>query len=70
MFDGNAALFSGDINQDGLVESADLGAIENAAQIFLSGYFPEDISGDNLVESTDYSFIENSTQQFIIGIHP
>ncbi|MBK9543740.1 MAG: hypothetical protein IPO49_15755 [Bacteroidetes bacterium] len=70
LFDGNAALFSGDINQDGLVESADLGAIENAAQIFLSGYFPEDISGDNLVESTDYSFIENSTQQFIIGIHP
>ena len=55
--DGNFALWSGDVNQDGIVESTDFSAIENDAQNFLSGYIVTDITGDALVESADYSLL-------------
>ena len=67
---GRFALFSGDVNQDDLIESADYGAVENAVVGFLSGYQVEDLTGDNLVESTDYSLIENNLMGFIFSIRP
>ena len=68
--DGSFAIWSGDVNQDGFVESSDYSAIENASQQFLFGYFSEDLTGDNLVESADYGLIENNSQLFIITVSP
>ncbi|MBK6839918.1 MAG: proprotein convertase P-domain-containing protein [Bacteroidetes bacterium] len=68
--DGNFALWSGDVNQDGIVESTDFSAIENDAQNFLSGYIVTDITGDALVESADYSLLENNLQLFLLLTRP
>ncbi|MBK9542524.1 MAG: IPT/TIG domain-containing protein [Bacteroidetes bacterium] len=68
--DGTFSIRSGDSNQDGSIESTDFSNIENASQVFLTGYFPEDLTGDNLVESADYGLIENNSQLFLSAITP
>lgn len=67
---GVFAMHGGDVNQDGIIESADYSEVENAASQFLFGYEPSDLNGDGLVESGDYSFIENKASQFIFAITP
>jgi len=58
--DGKTSLFSGDVNQDGLVNLTDFTAIEVSKQVFLYGYFTDDLNGDGVIESTDYSLLENN----------
>jgi hypothetical protein len=67
---GKFAVWSGDVNQDGFVESADFSAIENDSQLFLFGYYVSDLTGDGIVESADYSLIENNSQLFLISSTP
>lgn len=54
------AIYSGDVNQDGIVESSDYSQMENAVTFGYFGYIPEDLTGDGIVESADYSIIENA----------
>ena len=67
---GKFAVWSGDVNQDGFVESADFSTIENDSQLFLFGYYVSDLTGDGIVESADYSLIENNSQLFLISSTP
>ncbi|MBK9526097.1 MAG: choice-of-anchor J domain-containing protein [Bacteroidetes bacterium] len=67
---GKYCLFSGDINQDGVIESTDFGDVENKSQLFLFGYQVDDLTGDNLVESSDYGLIENNSQLFLFSQRP
>jgi hypothetical protein len=60
MEDGNFALYSGDVNQNGSIDTNDFSEIENNSQLFLFGYLNEDITGDGFIESADYSLIENN----------
>lgn len=68
--DGYFAMWSGDVNQDGIIESSDFSEVENAAQEFLFGYLAGDLTGDVLVESADYSLIENNSQLFLSVARP
>ncbi len=63
-------MFAGDINKDGLIESTDYSAVENAAIQFLFGYEPTDLNGDGLVEAADYSLVENNSLLFLFTITP
>jgi len=67
---GYFGMWSGDINQDGTIDSNDYSEIENAVQQFIFDYSIFDITGDNQVESNDYSLIENNTQLFIFVAQP
>lgn len=67
---GKYCLYSGDVNQDGIIESSDFGEIENKSQLFVYGYQVDDITGDNFVESGDYSLIENNSQLFLFSMRP
>ncbi|HRH66935.1 MAG TPA: hypothetical protein PLU53_11600, partial [Bacteroidia bacterium] len=67
---GKFAIWSGDVNQDGFVESTDYSMVENDSQLFLYGYYVTDITGDVFVESSDYSLIENNSQLFLIATQP
>jgi PKD repeat protein/subtilisin-like proprotein convertase family protein len=58
--DGNYALWSGDIDQDGDIDTDDFHAIENNAQLFITGYSLHDITGNGIVESADFSLVENN----------
>ncbi|MFN8143786.1 MAG: hypothetical protein U0073_05150 [Bacteroidia bacterium] len=68
--DGNFAIWSGDVNQDGIVESTDYSSVENSSQNFVFGYVNDDLTGDGIVESSDYSLIENNSQLFLIVSRP
>jgi hypothetical protein len=67
---GRFALWSGDVNQDQLIEASDYTAVENAALNFVFGYVPTDLTGDLLVEATDYSIVENNMMLFLFTIQP
>lgn len=58
--DGNFALWSGDIDQNGQIDLVDLNAEESALQNFLIGYVLSDITGDCIAEASDYSLLENN----------
>jgi len=64
------AIFSGDVNQDGVVEATDAGAIDNDASNFVSGYVNTDITGDDLVDATDAAIGENNAANFVAKVVP
>ena len=58
--DGKFALYSGDIDQNKIINTNDFSEIKNKTQLFLSGYLIDDLTGDNLIESADFSLVENN----------
>jgi hypothetical protein len=62
---GFYAFYSGDINQDGIVDGSDMSMVENGSNQFLQGYNPEDANGDGLVDGSDMSVVENNSNNFI-----
>jgi len=63
-------LYSGDANQDGIIDASDLSDVENAASISLSGYVNTDLTGDDFVDGSDVSLVENNSSNSIIVIQP
>jgi large repetitive protein len=68
--DGHSALFCGDINGDGLVDSIDMTLLAEAASGFLTGYLPEDIDGNGIVDSDDMILLDNNANNHVAVIHP
>lgn len=60
--------YSGDVDQNGVIDLYDQTLIENYTELFLTGYYTNDLTGDGQVESADYSLIENNQARTII--HP
>ena len=58
--DGNFAVYSGDVNQDGSIDMTDYNLISNSCGFFETGYVTRDLTGDSIVESADQSLIENN----------
>ncbi len=70
MDDGYAVIYTGDVNQDGLVDGDDLQAIGNLADYAGSGYVPEDITGDGLVDGSDLQAAGNNSDYAIGAVLP
>lgn len=71
------AFWSGDIadgatygTQDGFIGANDTSQLENALNLFNTGYDTGDITGDGIVESSDYSLMENNAGLLILSVHP
>jgi hypothetical protein len=67
---GVFALYSGDVNQDGAIESSDYFQMENDVINILFGYLNTDLTGDGAVESSDYFLMENNIIQTIFVQRP
>lgn len=63
-------IYSGDVNQDGTVDLADLSLIDNDAFSFTSGYVNTDLNGDDIADLTDYSLADNNAANFVSRIIP
>jgi hypothetical protein len=63
-------LFSGDLNQDGVIESQDYIEMENSIFSILFGYQISDITGDGVVESDDYLLMENNIPKILFANMP
>jgi len=64
------AMFSGDINKDGVIDGSDNAAIENDAFNFVSGDVVTDLNCDDFVDGTDVGFADNNAQNNVAEIKP
>lgn len=63
-------LYTGDVNQDGIIEGIDYSLVDNDAANFETGYISTDVNGDGIVEGSDFSLVENNASQFISAVTP
>lgn len=63
-------IYSGDVNQDGVVDLADGSQIDNDALNFASGYLSTDVNGDNVTDLADAVFADNNGFNFVGKITP
>ena len=62
--------YSGDVNQNGIVELNDILSVYNAATVFSSGYVVNDINGDSIVDLNDIIMTYNNSAGFVAVIRP
>lgn len=63
-------IYSGDVNQDGIIDAFDLSSIENDTDITLKGYVKTDLNGDYIVDASDLSIVDNNAGVGVTVISP
>lgn len=63
-------IYSGDVNQDGVVDASDLSLIDNDALNFVTGYVVTDVNGDNIADGTDEEIADNNAANFVTIVTP
>jgi len=64
-------MYSGDINQDGIVDGSDLIRIHTDAANFVTGVrIPTDLNGDNFVDGSDHAIGDNNGFNYVTLIRP
>ena len=66
----NYCIYSGDENQDGVVDLSDISDVSNSANTFLLGYERSDMNGDNVTDLEDVVITSNSAGAFVVKIVP
>jgi hypothetical protein len=67
---GVYGIYSGDINQDGFIESGDYPSLFNDNDAAAEGYLTTDLNGDGFVEASDYPILFNNNDAAIETLHP
>ncbi|MCY7361185.1 MAG: hypothetical protein LH629_03820 [Ignavibacteria bacterium] len=67
---GAYCFYSGDVNQDGIIDASDVSSVENDASIGLSSYVKTDVTGDDFVDAGDVSVVENNSSISVAVITP
>jgi len=68
--DGVYMIYGADVNQDGIVDSGDMNAVENKSIVVTMGYVAEDVNGDGIVDSGDINLVENNSVFVVLSILP
>lgn len=63
-------IYTGDENQDGIVDSEDLINTYNAAASLSSGYLSEDMNGDYFVDAGDITIVYNNSVNVVTKVTP
>lgn len=63
-------VYSGDTDQDGVVDASDISVIDNDASNFVTGYVATDLNGDGTVDGTDAIIADNNAANFVSVIRP
>jgi hypothetical protein len=63
-------LFTGDLNQDGIIDNTDFALWETDANSFATGYLTSDIEGDGLTDNSDFALWETNSGNFVGAIVP
>lgn len=58
-------IYSGDVNQDGIVDIGDLVLVDNDNYNFVTGYTNTDINGDGIVDVTDLVTADYNNLNFV-----
>jgi hypothetical protein len=68
--DGRYVIFGGDVNQDDIVDSGDMIAVDNASAAFTAGYNQLDANGDGVTDSGDMIIVDNNSSAFVTAVLP
>ncbi|MEO8209516.1 MAG: hypothetical protein ABI840_03060 [bacterium] len=63
-------IYSGDVNQDGLIDLADLSLIDNDVYNYVYGYVSTDIDGNNFIDVNDAAIADNNAFSYAGRIVP
>jgi hypothetical protein len=63
-------IYSGDVNQDGIIDATDVSSVENDAVNSANGYVNTDLTGDSFTDASDVSIVENNSSAGVILISP
>ena len=63
-------LYTGDINQDDVVDGLDYNDWENDSNNFAGGYFSTDLNGDGVVDGLDFIYWEQNSNNFAGAVMP
>ena len=63
-------IYSGDVNQDGLVDITDVSIVDTDNLNFATGYRVTDMNGDNLIDLTDVIIADVNKSNFVSKITP
>ena len=63
-------IYSGDVDQDEIIDASDAGAIDNDAFNFVTGYVNTDLTGDDIVDASDEAIVDNNAFNFVGVIKP
>ncbi len=64
------AIYSGDINQDGVIDIFDQVVLDNDLSIFAFGYVLSDLNGDSIVDIFDQVILDNNLANFVAALTP
>jgi len=67
---GVFAIYSGDINQDGVVDIFDVIDMDNDVINFNAGYIPTDLNGDGVTDIFDVILLDNNVLAFVAATSP
>jgi len=67
---GAFSLYTGDVNQDDVIDGTDGALTYNDAANFVTGYVNTDVNGNGVVDGTDIMYIENNSALYISVIKP
>ena len=67
---GEYCIYSGDVNQDGVIDGEDISIVDNDVSIFGGGYRISDIDGDQFVDAADMAIVDNNAFNFVTKIRP
>lgn len=70
LVNGKACFYTGDVNQDGFVNTTDVTLIGKDASIYVTGYVVSDLNHDALTDLSDIAYADNNAYNFIRAIHP
>lgn len=62
--------YSGDVNQDGVVDGTDGVLIDNDAALFNTGYLATDLNGDDVIDGSDAVIADNNAANFVSTVTP
>jgi PKD repeat protein len=68
--DGHCAIFCGDVNQDGVVDTGDMSPVDNDATLYTTGYVLTDINGDGAVDTGDMTVVDNNAAFYVGSATP
>ena len=76
-FAGNTVLklgrycnYSGDVNQDGVIDGTDFVSVDNDALNGVTGYVATDLDGNGLVDGSDVLIVDNNSANYIMVMTP
>ncbi len=65
-----ACIYSGDVNQDGIIDLNDLSLADNDSYNFASGNLVTDVNGDYFTDINDISIIDNNAYSVVTKVTP